>query len=175
MSTPQSAPRKRRGAQPLADLVNRTLDPLVAKQGFGETTLLTQWETVVGARLAAISAPERLIWPPRPKSRPEGAEVQPATLMLRVEPGFGLDIQHMSGVIIERVNGHLGWRCVARLSLRQAALPRPKPKRRASPGDPAARAAATAAAEGVEHDALRAALVALGEHVLSSRPKTPAS
>ena len=175
MSMPEGAPSKRRGARPLADLVNRTLDPLVARQGFGESTLLTQWEAIVGARLAAISAPERLNWPPRPKARPEGVEIQPATLVLRVEPGFGLDVQHMSGVIIERVNAHLGWRCVARLSLRQAALPPPKPKRKAPLGDPAARAAAAKAAEGVEHEALRAALVALGERVLSGCSKKPAT
>ena len=174
MSTPEGAPRKRRGALPLADLVNRTLDPLVARQGFGESTLLTQWQTIVGARLAGICAPERLNWPPRPKARPEGAEMQPATLVLRVEPGFGLDIQHMSGVIIERVNAHLGWRCVARLSLRQAALSRATPKRaKAPPNDAAARVAAAKAASGVEHDALRAALVALGERVLSDRSKKP--
>ena len=34
----------------LAEFVNRALDPLIAKQGFGETALLTQWETIVGAQ-----------------------------------------------------------------------------------------------------------------------------
>jgi hypothetical protein len=173
MSTPPEHDRraKRRGATRLAELVNRALDPLVARQGFGESTLLTQWETIVGARVSAISAPEKLIWPPRPKTRLPDAEIKPATLALRVEPGFGLDIQHMSGAIIERVNAHLGWRCVARLSLRQGALaPSAKPKReKVLPSDPAAKARAELATEGVAHDALRAALIALGERVLSER------
>jgi hypothetical protein len=171
MSKPQQDSRpKRRGAVRLAELVNRTLDPLVARQGFGESTLLTQWETIVGVRVGAISAPERLIWPPRPKTRLPNAEIKPATLALRVEPGFGLDIQHMSGAIIERVNAHLGWRCVARLSLRQAVAPRPAPKRERAPAcDPAAKARAAVATEGVEHEALRAALIALGERVLRPR------
>jgi len=169
-TSPAASGEKRRSARPLADLVNRALDPLVARQGFGESTLLTQWETIVGARIGAITAPDRLIWPPRPKTKAPGAEPQPATLALRVEPGFGLDIQHMSAAIIERVNAHLGWRCVARLSIRQSPLPRSAHKRPGPlPSDPAAKARAAQAIEGVEHEALRAALLALGERVLSQR------
>ncbi|HMK90455.1 MAG TPA: DciA family protein [Methylocystis sp.] len=172
MSSPTQGPlSRRRSAAALSEYVNRALDPLVARQGFGEATLLTQWEAIVGARIGAICAPERLIWPPRAKKRPAEAEAQPATLALRVEPGFGLDIQHMSGAIIDRVNAHLGWRCVAKLSLRQAESTRPTTKRaKPQPPNPAAQARAAAAAEGVEDEALRAALVALGERVLS-RPR----
>src|ERR1019366_4769569 len=76
-------------------------------------------------------------------NRAPDAGQQPATLALRVEPGFGLDIQHMSGAIIERVNTHLGWRCVAKLAIRQEPLQRAALKRQlAPPNDPAARARA---------------------------------
>ena len=123
----QGASRARRVvSKPLAELVNRALDPLIARRGFGEATLLTQWDMIVGARIGALCQPMRLNWPPRPKNgskngAPDAAQ-QPATLALRVEPGFGLDIQHMSGAIIERVNTHLGWRCVAKLAIRQEPL-----------------------------------------------------
>ncbi len=152
----------------MAELVNRALDPLVARQGFGEATLLTQWETIVGARVGALCEPERLIWPRRAKNAPPETAQQPATLALRVEPGFGLDIQHMSGAIVERVNTHLGWRCVARVAIRQEPLRRAAPKRpQAPPPDLAARARAAEATQGVEHEALRAALIKLGERVLA--------
>lgn len=159
---------QRVNARPLAELVNRALDPLIARQGFGETALFTQWEAIVGARISALCEPERLIWPRRAKNASKEAPPPAATLALRVEPGFGLDIQHLSGAIMERVNTHLGWRCVARVTLRQEALRRAAPKRpQARPTDPAARARAAEAAQGVEHEALRAALIALGAHVFS--------
>jgi hypothetical protein len=150
----------------LADFVNRALDPLIAKQGFGETTLLTQWETIVGARLAAICEPTRLNWPPRPKKPTAGAPTQAATLMLRVEPGFGLDVQHMSGSLIDRINAHLGWRCVARLAIRQEPLRRPPQRRRREPPPRslALKARAEAATEGIADEALRRALTTLGEN-----------
>ena len=156
-------------SKPLAELVNRALDPLIARRGFGETTLLTQWDTIVGARIGALCQPMRLNWPPRPRNGAPDTGQQPATLALRVEPGFGLDIQHMSGAIIQRVNTHLGWRCVAKLTILQEPLDRAAPKpSRAPPSDPAARSRAEETTRVVENDALRAALTTLGERVLAS-------
>lgn len=173
--TPSSRPRfKKTFSRPLAELVNRALDPLVAKQGFGESSLLLQWEAIVGARVSDICQPIRLQWPPRARQRTPGKPQEPATLALRVEPGFGLDIQHMSGAIIDRVNAHLGWRCVARLAIRQEPLRQDAPKARpAPPRDPIARMRAEAATEGVADEALRAALVALGERVLARTAGDP--
>jgi hypothetical protein len=161
-------------ARPLAEYVLREIDPLVAKQGFGEASLLMQWREIVGARVADICAPERLQWPARARKPTPDKPQEPATLILRVEPGFGLDIQHMAPAIIDRVNAHLGWRCVARVTLRQQALaPRAERKRpRPAPADPAAHAKAEAATEGVGEEALRAALVRLGEKALAAQRKS---
>ncbi|MGE5368537.1 MAG: DUF721 domain-containing protein [Chloroflexota bacterium] len=164
-----AAPRGRgRIGRPLAEIVLKQLDPLVARQGFGQASLLMQWPEIVGARVAGLCAPERLQWPARGRKPSPDRPQEPATLVLRVEPGFGLEIQHMGPAIIERVNAHLGWRCVARLTLRQQALPtraaqRPRPAR----PDPAARAQAQTATDGVEDAALRAALIRLGERALA--------
>jgi hypothetical protein len=161
-------------ARPLADYVLRELDPIVAKQGFGEASLLLQWREIVGARIADICAPERLQWPTRARKPAPGKPQEPATLVLRVEPGFGLEIQHMAPAIIDRVNAHLGWRCVARATLRQQALAIPRPEQKPPhprPSDPAMRARAEAATEGVAEEALRAALVRLGEKALAPRRK----
>jgi hypothetical protein len=157
-------------ARPLADYALRQIDPLVARQGFGEASLLLQWPEIVGARLGDICAPERLQWPPRAR-RAAGRPQEPATLLLRVQPGFGLEVQHMAGAIIDRVNAHLGWRCVSRVTLRQQALERGqgREKPRQAAVDPAARARAEAAAAGVAEEPLRAALVRLGERALAGR------
>ena len=47
---------------------------------------------------------------------------EPATLVLRVEGPVALEIQHLSGVIIEKVNRFFGWRAVGRIQIRQAPL-----------------------------------------------------
>jgi len=169
------SPRKGAWARPLADFVLRQIDPLVVKQGFGESSLLMRWREIVGPRIADICAPERLQWPPRAKKPTPGKQQEPATLVLRVEPGFGLEIQHLAPAIIDRVNAHLGWRCVSRIMLRQGAAPREPSRsseRRLPPADPAAHARAETATQGIEDEALRAALVRLGEHALTAaRPE----
>lgn len=183
-----SLPSRAKGfrARPLADYVLRELDPLVAARGFSEASLLLCWREIVGARIARMCAPASLQWPPgarakladpSPAKRREKTPRQPATLVLRVDLGFGLEAQHLAPTIIDRVNAHLGWRCVGRIALRQedlrpAAGPRPRLDRLAPP-DPEARARALAAVEGVAEDGLRAALIKLGERALSGSNGPP--
>ena len=171
------APRtdpKRPWSQPLADFVPKILDPAVARQGFGESALLLDWEDIVGERLAAISKPIRLQWPPGGVTRDPLEPSPPAALVLRVEPGFGLEIQHLAAVLIDRVNAHLGWRCVGSLKIRQEKIERaPAPPRR-PPENPLARAEAERQVQEMEEEALRNALVRLGARVLDRpRPKMP--
>ncbi|WP_374309636.1 DUF721 domain-containing protein [Methylocella sp.] len=151
-----------RGARPIADLIAGAMDKTLARRGFGEGRVLLYWDEIAGERVAARAQPISLNWPPRARA---GAA---AALILRVERGFALELQHLSGVVIERVNAHLGWRCVDRLVLKQG----PLEPRRAAPARPPAppqenvtRAAAAAAA--IEDEALRDALTRLGAHVLT--------
>ena len=172
MTTPGRPRSGFKSLRPLADVVNRAVDPLVARQGFGESSLLLQWETIIGARVSGMCQPIKLQWPPRAKKTAPDKAQEPATLLLRVEPGFGLDIQHMSGAIIDRVNTHLGWRCVAKLALRQEPLHRPAPRqKRAPPKDLQARVRAEGLTNGVENEALRAALTTLGERVIANKTR----
>lgn len=163
-------PRRPYRAKPLAEFLPDTLDPLVAKLGMSQATLVLDWAEIVGERLAAACEPARLRWPPRgPKSDPAKA-AEPATLMLRVAQGMGLEIQHLAPVLIERVNAHLGWRCVGKIALRAEPFkPRRKPPRKPPAVDPRARAEAERLADGIEDDALRAALVRLGAAALSEK------
>lgn len=163
------ATKKPRGPTPLADAVSRCIAPTLRKQGFGETEIVTGWAQVVGSRLAAVSAPLRLVWPPGgPKSAP--GDSRPAALAIRVEGAFALELQHLAPIVVERVNAMLGWRCVDRLTLRQGPLPhRPAPRKPPPPPDAAAIARAEAAAAGVADEALRAALVRLGARVAAGR------
>ena len=90
---------------------------------------------------------------------------EPATLVLRVEGPVALEIQHLSGVIIERVNRFFGFRAVGRIAIRQAPLTRKPPKPRPAPSDPAVIARLTEGMTGIADEKLRNALARLGAAV----------
>jgi hypothetical protein len=154
----------------LADLTAKAMNPVLAKQGFGAADIVLHWDDIVGERLARYCEPVKLQWPARPAKAEPGSGQEPASLIIRVESGFALELQHVSAIVIERVNSHLGWRCIGRLLLRQGpiGLSRPAPRRRPVE-DPAARAEAEKQSAGVEDEALRTALTRLGSRVLSDK------
>jgi hypothetical protein len=161
-------------SRPLADLVGAAIDPVLARQGFSESDIVLYWEEIVGERLATMSEPMCLRWPPRGKGQ---REHQPATLVVRVESGFALELQHLSSLVIERVNAHLGFACVDRVAIKQGPLGRrdgSKAPRRPPPAE--AVAAAEAAVADVREEPLRQALVRLGARVLEqSLDRKPAA
>ena len=166
-------PPRRFRARALAEFLPTTLDPLVAKLGMSQASLLLNWEEIAGPGLAEVCEPIRLKWPPRGPKTAVGRG-DPATLALRVTPGFALDIQHLAPALIARVNAHLGWRCVDRIAIRQEALTRKhKPARPAFVVTPAAAAKARALAQAVEDEALKDALTRLGAAVFSRTGGAP--
>jgi hypothetical protein len=170
MKTPRN--QRKAWVQPLADLVSGAINPVLAKQGFGQADVILNWEEIAGARLAAVCEPIKLQWPTRPKNAPPDSIPEPATLIVRVEGGFALELQHMASALIERVNSHLGWRCVGKISMRQGPLERPNaPKPKPRPPGAQALAEAGDAVAGVEDEALRQALTRLGARIIESGRK----
>ena len=105
-------------ARRLGDLVGRCLSKTLARQGFASTELVTRWAEIVGPEIAAHAEPMKIQW--ARGADPDAAE--PAILVLRVEGPVAIEIQHLSGVIVERVNRFFGWRAISRIALRQAPL-----------------------------------------------------
>lgn len=158
----------RKGARRLSDLLRPALEPVLAKRGLSQASLILDWPVVVGARTAALCEPARLQWPPRgPRTDPSKAG--PAILWLRVAPGRALDIQYQAPVIVERVNAHFGWRCISGVKFT------PEPKRpvastiRTAPPPQAAIAKAAGMTRNIPDHALRAALTRLGTGVLAEK------
>lgn len=150
-------PSNRRGARPLADLLGPCLSDAFRQQGFASAELVTRWTEIVGAEIAAHAEPMKVQWP-----RPVGDEAPgPGTLVLRVDGPTAIEIQHLAGVILERVNRFFGWQAVGRLALRQAPLSR-RGKKTLKPIDPEATAKIAASLPGIEDDELRQALARLG-------------
>jgi hypothetical protein len=144
--------------RPLSELLAPTLTGVLKAQGFASAEILSRWAQIVGPEIAASSEPLKINWP-----RVHGEETpEPATLVLRVEGPAALEIQHMSAVILERVNRFFGWQAIGRIALRQAPLRRPAAKKRPAPADPAAAARIADALPDIKDDDLRNAIGRLG-------------
>lgn len=147
-------------AKPLSQLLGKTIADLLAKQGFASTGIITHWPEIVGADIADHAEPMRMIWP----RRVHEDDPEPATLVLRVEGPVALEIQHLSGVIIEKVNRFFGWRAVGRIQIRQAPLAR-RAKKPPPALDPAVVAELAAGMSDIADEGLRNALARLGAAV----------
>jgi len=161
-------PKRRPWSEPLSAFTSRLIEPALAKQGFGETSVIIDWPHIVGARIAQWCEPIKLQWPPAgAKQAPEAR--QPATLILRVEGHFALEAQHQAGAIVERVNAHLGWRCIGKIAFRQGPLERrgSAKKRVTAPGAPAMALAAERASAITDAD-LKEALTRFGARVIET-------
>ena len=120
-----------KSARPLVDLTAGLLADSFRKQGFASSELIVRWEAIVGPEVASHAEPLKIQWP----RRLEGDEPQPGTLVLRVDGPAAIEIQHMSHVILERVNRYFGFAAIERIALRQAPLrgPEKKPVRSLDP------------------------------------------
>ena len=145
----------------LSQLAGKTVADLLAKQGFASTGVITHWPSIVGAEIADHAEPLRMVWPRRVHEE----DPQPATLVLRVEGPVALEIQHLSGVIIEKVNRFFGWRAVGRIQIRQAPLARRRAKAAPQAPDPEVVARLAAGLSDIADAELRAALARLGAAV----------
>jgi hypothetical protein len=162
-------------ARPLADFLDVCLSPSLAAQGFATSDIIVAWPDIVGERLAAFTQPLKIEWKRKsPHADPE-ARAEPATLVIRVESAFALELQHMAPIIIDRVNTYYGWRCIGKLVLKQGPVQRVVKKRSASPQLTAAdRAKVSAVLEPIEEEGLKAALDRLGQAVVGSGTRTKA-
>lgn len=159
---------KKQRARPLADLLDAAIGPVLAAHGFAASDIVVGWPEIVGERLARHCEPVKLQWPRRPAGLVDDTPAEPATLVVRVEGAFALELQHLAPVVMERVNTRYGWRCVGRLVLRQGPVGRDRTTRRTPPPpDAAAIAAARDVVGPVEDEALREALVRLGAGIKS--------
>jgi len=147
--------------RPLAEFTAATLSEGLKAQGFASAELIARWAEIAGPEIAAHSEPMKINWP-----RPVGDEPpEPGTLVLRVEGPAALEIQHLSAVILERVNRFFGWQAIGRIALRQAPLHRRKAPAPPPPPDPEAAARIAATMPAIEDDDLRQALARLGTSI----------
>jgi hypothetical protein len=158
-----SAPARRLAtAERLGNEVRRLLRPSAKQFGFAVTDLLLGWSEIVGTDLSRRALPEKLM------RSSEGA-----VLTIRARGPAALEIQHDAPRLLERLNAFLGEKAIARIKVHQGELslseaPREALRRRL---DPDQRRELEDRSEIIDHEDLRAALIRLGQAVLTNAQK----
>ena len=137
------------GPRAISALVPALVRPAFRKRSPAAAQVMADWEAIVGPAIAAVSQPRKLF---------------SGTLSIACTGPMAMELQHLSGELISRINTFLGQTTVSRLRFVQDMAPPPAlaaPVRRPNP------AAAHLATEAVDDPELRAALEKLGRYVLS--------
>jgi hypothetical protein len=111
---------RRRGQRAVADLLPDIGAAAFKRFGFVQSAIVSRWGEIVGTRYAEVSAPESIRFPTGKKSD--------GTLTLAVTGAHAPMMQHVAPAIIERVNQFFGYAAVAKVVIRQSAMPAPKPR-----------------------------------------------
>jgi hypothetical protein len=163
---PQTA-RRARGFVPARALIGAQMATVGARRGFARARLAALWPEIVGADLAAVTRPERLVLTRGPAG---------GLLAVAVAGAHAARVQMMLPTLILRVNAALGPGAVGRVQLVHGPIPA-APRAPAPPATRRQPAAGLGALEpalaGIRDDALRSALATLARNVLSRRPRTP--
>jgi hypothetical protein len=155
--------KRGRGVRAIGATLPHIAGAVLGRRGLGAGRLLADWAAIVGADLAELAQPDKLSFTPGERSQ--------GTLRLRVAPTAAVEIQHRAPIIIERINGALGYAAVARLALVQAPLPNRRPRKPAPPRtlEPAERQALDRRLATVTDPELREALDRLGQAVIGTK------
>lgn len=87
--------------------------------GFVQSAIVSRWAEIVGDRYAKVSSPESIRFPAGKKSG--------GSLTLLVEGAHAPLIQHLTPLIVERVNHFFGYAAIDRVNFRQGKPPAPPP------------------------------------------------
>jgi len=115
-------PVRARRVRAVSDLLPEAGGAAFRRFGFVQSSIVSRWRDIVGARYAAVSAPESIRFPPGKKSQ--------GVLTLIVESAHAPMMQHVAPAIVERVNRFFGYPAIERISFRQGIVQAEKPRTR---------------------------------------------
>ncbi|AIF81264.1 hypothetical protein I862_03520 [endosymbiont of Acanthamoeba sp. UWC8] len=99
-----SAPKK------LINIIEEVTKPICKQYGFINFKITANWQQIVGVRIAQICSPVVVKF--------QGEENINGILTIGVEnPGFGLEIQANSNIIVEKIATYFGYRAVDKIKL----------------------------------------------------------
>jgi hypothetical protein len=88
--------------------------------GFVQSSIVSRWAEIVGERYAKVSCPESIRFPTGKKAG--------GVLTLLVDGAHAPLIQHLTPMIVERVNRFFGYSAINRVVFRQGKPPAPAPR-----------------------------------------------
>src|SRR5579864_1221467 len=141
------------------ELVGAIGDPSFRRFGFVQGSIVSRWAEIVGDRYAKVSSPESIRFP---SGRKAGG-----VLTLLVDGAHAPLIQHLTPMIVERVNRFFGHAAINRIVFRQGKPPSPP----ARPERPPLRPVPKELGEGLREIAdpeLRACLESLAAQIAAS-------
>ena len=105
------------------ELVGAIGDQSFRRFGFVQSSIVSRWGEIVGERYAKVSSPESIRFPAGRKAG--------GVLTLLVDGAHAPLIQHLTPMIVERVNRFFGYAAINRIVFRQGKPPAapPKPQR----------------------------------------------
>lgn len=154
----EEAPRSCR-PRSAGELVGAIGDPSFRRFGFVQGSIVSRWAEIVGERYAKVSSPESIRFPAGRKSS--------GVLTLMVEGAHAPLMQHLTPIIIDKVNLFFGYAAVNRIVFRQGRPPAAAPK----PERPQLRPVPKELGEGLREIAdpeLRACLESLAARIAAS-------
>lgn len=140
------------GPRALGALIPRLTRPAFKRRSPAGATLMTEWPTIVGPALAAVTEPLRF---------------SAGTLTIACAGPVAMELVHLGPQLMDRINGQIGQAMVQRLRfVQRAPSVRPGPRPAPRPAAPAQlpERIDSALAE-IPDEALRAALAKLGRGV----------
>jgi hypothetical protein len=165
-------PYTRKSGRQISEIANGMLDPVLAKRAGINTLLLGSWDEIAGEDFADCTRPEKIAWPRRASEMTGEGGYQPGVLTIACEGARALFLTHAQGELIQRINGFFGFPAINQMRIVQkpvAAPPKPYSKPRPLTGERARHLETLI--DGIENDALKAALTRLGTAVLAPRKK----
>jgi hypothetical protein len=163
-----SAQRRTRGFEAASGLLKDQVRVVGESRGFAVARLLTHWAEIAGEDMARVTRPVKVGY---------GREGMGASLTLLVSGAMAPIVEMQKEKLRERVNAIYGYAAISRILLTQTASSgfaegqaefTPAAKQARAP-DPAIQAEAARTAAPIQDDALRSALEALAQNILTRR------
>ena len=146
-------------ARSAGELVGEVGGQTFRRFGFVQSSIVSRWSEIVGERYAKVSSPESIKFPMGKKAG--------GVLTLMVDGAHAPLIQHLTPMILEKVNRFFGHAAIDRIVFRQGKPPTPAPR----PERPQLRPVPKELGEGLREIAdpeLRACLESLAAQIAAS-------
>ena len=102
------------------ELIGEIGGPSFRRFGFVQHSIVSRWAEIVGQRYSKVSSPESIKFPAGKKAG--------GVLTLLVDGAHAPLIQHLTPMIVDKVNRFFGYAAINRIVFRQGKPPAPPPK-----------------------------------------------